>query len=62
MTHRFLVLLSFMGSLTLFTVGRAQPGVRYHTDSKKAIKAYEKAMTLGREAMVPSAEQSGLKV
>lgn len=62
MTYRFLVLLSFLGSLGLFTVGRAQPGVRYHTDSKRAIKAYEKAMILGREAMVPSADQAGLKV
>ena len=39
----------------------AQPGPRYHTDHKKAIKAYQKAVDAARAAMAPSADRSALE-
>ena len=39
----------------------AQPGPRYHTDHKKAIKAYQKAVDAARVAMAPSADRSALE-
>ena len=48
------LILSLMISLVL-TGARAQPGPRWHTESKKAIKLYQKAMERSRQAMVPRA-------
>ncbi len=46
--------------LLLVSVGplwsAAQPATRFHTESKKAIKLYRKAMEISRAAMVPGAE------
>ena len=39
--------------------GLAQPGPRFHSESKKAIKLYRKAMELSRAAMVSSSETEG---
>lgn len=41
----------------LFAVSWAQPGMRLHSESKKAIKLYQKAMERSREAMVPGADK-----
>lgn len=42
--------------------GLAQPGRRYHTENKRAIKAYEKAMELSVAAMGPGADRAALQL
>lgn len=37
----------------------AQPGTRFHTESKKAIKLYRRAMEASRAAMVPGTDTEG---
>ncbi len=39
----------------------AQPGARLHSDNKKAVKAYRKAVETAREAMAPGADKAALQ-
>ena len=55
-----IVLMLFLVSLVpQFSV--AQPGPRFHTESKKAIKLYRRAMEMSRAAMVPGAATEDAK-
>lgn len=61
MAFKHFVLLPFLVLTCLPKWTLAQPGVRHHTENRRAIKAFQKAMSLSNSAMAPEANKADLK-